>query len=58
MHHLKAFYGDPITALYVDDSVGAIGTALGMISLYKIAERSTTIVAKTSKEMISAVYII
>jgi hypothetical protein len=58
MHHFKSFYGDPITALYVDDSVAVIGTALGMVSLYKIVEGSTTIIAKTSKEMISAVNVI
>lgn len=55
MHHFKVFYGDPITSLYLDDTVAAIGTALGMIAIYQIKEKKAHVIAQTSKELISAV---
>ena len=55
LHSLDTRFGDPITALYIDDTIAVTGSALGRIVYYIISAKKELEITSKSKELIRAV---
>ena len=52
LYTVKSHFGDPVTALYVDEQLVAVGSAMGRVTLFYIDSLNELEVTSKSKELI------
>ena len=55
LHSLDTRFGDPITALYIDEVLAVTGSALGRIVFYIIDAKKELEICSKSKELVRGV---
>jgi hypothetical protein len=56
LYTIKSHFGDPVTALYADEQVVAVGTAMGRITILYLDSLNEVEVSSKSKELIRDVF--